>query len=214
MTIEKTLYFREYQSRLSANLKYLIQNRNISTLELSSRLGLAYASVYAAVNATANPTLESLVKMSEFFNISIGQLMGDTSITSPNFVHTIPIINWSDILIFLNQSANFCQFKDNLIISSNLSESNMFAVHTNKKVSTMFPVGTILIFNKISTDLIHYDQRIVLTLTNGSLLNIKILFIEGTDIFLKNPDLDVSPQKLTNNIEVIAYLHESHLVHT
>lgn len=214
MTIEKTLYFREYQSRLSENLKYLIRNRNISTLELSSLLGLAYASVHAAVNATANPTLESLVKMSEFFNISIGQLMGDTSITSPNFIHTIPIINWSDILIFLNQGVDSCQFKDNLIISSNLSESNMFAVHTNKKVSAIFPMGTILVFNKISTDLIHYDQRIVLTLTNDALLNIKTLFVEGSDIFLKNPDLNIEPQKLTSNVRVIAFLHESRLVHT
>lgn len=73
---------------------------------------------------------------------------------------------------------------------------------------------TILIFNKINIDLIHYDQRIVLTLTNGSLLKIKTLFVEGQDIFLKNPDLNIEPQKLTSNVEVIAYVHESRLVHT
>lgn len=214
MTLDKTLYFRDYQSRLSANLKYLMNSYNISILELSSRLGLAYSSMYAAVNGTANPTLESLVKMSEFFNISIGQLMGDASITSPNFVHTIPIINWSDILTFLNQDADSYTYKDNIIISSNLSESHMFAVRTNKKISSMFQVGTILIFNKIHMNLMHYDQRIVMTLTNDSLLNIKILFVEGSDIFLKNPDLNIEPQKLTSNVKVIAFLHESRLIHT
>ena len=60
---------------ISNNIKHLLFTRNIKSNKLASYLGVKPATVSAYINGITNPSSEVLIKLSDFFEISIDDLM-------------------------------------------------------------------------------------------------------------------------------------------
>ena len=81
MPNKKQKSLEQYKNQLSVNVKYLLSLYSMNMMELSKRINAAYGSVYDIVEGKANPTLSTLFKISEYFDLSIEGLIGDSDIS-------------------------------------------------------------------------------------------------------------------------------------
>lgn len=57
------------------NLKFLIQKRKIKRALLSNEVNIPIKSIDAYENRSVNPKFDSLIKLADFFNVSIDDLI-------------------------------------------------------------------------------------------------------------------------------------------
>lgn len=204
----------EYKTKLSANLKELLNIYSMNMLELAKKINVSYGSIYDLIESSSNPTMSTLFKISEYFNISIGQLLGDFPITNnweDSFFKLIPIIEWNKVYNFLYQQDNIQIENSSLIpISSKTPISEKaFALISNAKAEPAFTAGTILVFEKITSDLDLYDSHFILVVNISKKLSMGKMFVQGNSIFLKSLNPEIPLQKLGNDLTPIAYLIQS-----
>jgi len=203
-----------YKKNISENLKYLLDFHSMSILDLASKLEISYGSMHGLINGKSNPTIETLAKVAGYFNVNIPQIISDGRINFNNayFNKIVPIIKWTKIIDFLECKNVDIEEGETLVISAKNNVSDkIFAVVSYDKNELFFKKGTLLIFDQILLDPRNYDGKFVLIVTDNLILSIKKLFVEGKYIFLQSTDLNIVPQKITNNIRIIAYLIESRM---
>lgn len=202
----------QYKTQISSNLKYLLDIYSMNILELSSKVELSYPPVYSLVTGRSNPTMDTLLKVANYFNLSISQLIGDVAIDKINNTHysrIIPVLQWTDAANFLyNKNSTQHDFKQLLISSEYFIPEKTFALYANEKTEPLFKTGTLLIFNEITADIKHYDNKYVLLLSD-MFLTIKKLFIEESIIFTQSINANIPPQQLLDTIKVLAYLMQT-----
>lgn len=59
------------------NLKKLRESRGLSQQKLASKFSLSQQSIYKYENSLAEPDLETLTKMADFFDVSVDYLIGN-----------------------------------------------------------------------------------------------------------------------------------------
>lgn len=102
MSIKKTF------EQLQHNLNRLIKHKNISVGELARRTGAAPSTINRLMNSSdGNPTLESLLALAHFFDISVSQFIGEQPLdfdairhnttVSAHYVTYIPSFTWDTL---------------------------------------------------------------------------------------------------------------------
>ncbi len=66
----------EYQNKFKDNLKELRQEKNLGQVELAKAIGVSKGVISLWENGLREPTMYSLIKLANFFNISIDELVG------------------------------------------------------------------------------------------------------------------------------------------
>jgi transcriptional regulator with XRE-family HTH domain len=169
----------QYKTQIASNLKYLLDNYSMNILELSSKLELSYPPLYNLVTGRSNPTMDTLLKIANYFNLSISQLIGDipiNKIDSTNYSKIIPLLQWTNAAKFLcERNSTQHDFKQLLISSEYFIPEKTFSLYANERTEPLFKTGTLLIFNEITSDIKHYDNKYVLLLSD-MFLTIKKLF--------------------------------------
>lgn len=217
MSLPPKKIVEDYQKELSLNLKYLLDIYSMNMLELSKKIKISYGSIYDLVECNSNPTLTTLFKIAGYFDLTISQLIGDLPITTnsnPNFIKTVPILELSEVLGFLDNSpSDFNKYQHKLISISSKNEfqEKTFALIANEKTEPAFTRGTFLIFDKLTMELEKYDNRFVLILNSSSSLSFKKLVVEGDDIFLQSFNTNVPLQRLNDDLKIIACLVQAKL---
>ncbi len=94
-------------SSFSDNLKSLRQSLLLTQKEFSKRVGITPSTISAYEKGEKNPTLDTLIKISQEFNISLDELCGFNKNTHNNIpkVETYP-----EIFVLLEQLYNLAQF--------------------------------------------------------------------------------------------------------
>jgi transcriptional regulator with XRE-family HTH domain len=215
MIIINKQLLKEYRKQISSNLKYLLDIYSINVLDLASKLELSYTPIYNLATGCGNPTLDTLLKVSNYFNISISQFIGDlpiNKINSTNYLKMIPVLQWREVSKFLCAQYSIKPNDKQLLISSgHLIPQTAFALHANEKTEPLFKIGTILIFDKVVSDIEIYDNKYVLLSSDKSPLTIKKLFVEESIIFTQSINTLIPPQPLLDNVRVLAYLIQTRL---
>ena len=77
---------------LAQNLKFLIQQKNISEAELSRRCGVTQPMINRIVNGkTDNPQLKTMLRICNYFNINLTQLV-EIPLAKPALIQTVPVL--------------------------------------------------------------------------------------------------------------------------
>jgi transcriptional regulator with XRE-family HTH domain len=179
--IIKTTNSGSNKNNLSSNLRYLIQKAGIDIAELSKSTGIALTTLNGLKRGAGNPTLSTLQTISEFFQISIGQLT-ETNISSESSRKTnlmeVPLLEIPELPEFF-VSPN--KFNVKIAIEVERNNSIFFAVKvSNSSMSPHFEKGTIFI---ISPEFQPQDGDIALVQFNNHLPCFRKIFIEG-DTFI------------------------------
>ncbi len=91
-----TMNIQELQKNIVQNLKYLLESTKISIQDLSKITKVPISTLYSIINGISNdPKLSTLYALSEFFDITLSQLIGEISINWNE--HNVPIIEWDNI---------------------------------------------------------------------------------------------------------------------
>jgi SOS-response transcriptional repressor LexA len=183
----------------------------MSILELSNKIEVSYSAVYRLVHKDIpNPNLDTLLKVSKAFDLSVSQLIGETPIKNPlsqNSIKSIPLIKWEDVVSFLDNNTNIKTDNIHLLLPQNTYISEKcFALRANKKIEALFKVGSILIFDTLSKQIREYDDKFVLVSSNNIIPVMKKLYVEGAKVFLQSVNDSIPLLELLPNDLIIAHL--------
>ena len=138
---------------LTDNLLYLLKVNRLSVLELADKLdGVSYETIGRIKrDDNCNPTLKTLVSLSNYFDVDIGDLLlkdlsknvPDTTLIEPiDKGNRIPIAEWGDINNYMNSKK--------FINVDILSESSLFALYVEKDMGDISKDSYIIINPKIA----------------------------------------------------------------
>ena len=97
LQIEFVIQFIKSVMLLSNNLSKLMNEFNVDDKMLSEKCGVNAATIKKIrLGQSLNPTLESLLPIAKFFDISVSQLIGETSLSEPAS-KDIPLLSWVDL---------------------------------------------------------------------------------------------------------------------
>jgi transcriptional regulator with XRE-family HTH domain len=202
----------KYRQQICTNLQTLLDNHSVNILELSRQIKSSYSSVYNLVNSCNNPTLETLSKVANFFDISITQIIGDLPLTEINkYIHikSIPILKFNEITQHLENSNQLISndFKRTLIASTKYDISeNAFAVISTSKEEPIFQSGTILYFDQLSDNVQSNNNKFIIASINDFLPVLMKCIIDGGDCYIKSCNPNIPAQKLNQETRIIATL--------
>lgn len=213
MPNKKQKSLEQYKNQLSVNVKYLLSLYSMNMMELSKRINAAYGSVYDIVEGKANPTLSTLFKISEYFDLSIEGLIGDSDISKnleKHFIQQIPMIKWEEITRFLDGEL---EIENELITISSKKElsSKSFILPVNTKTESLFKNGTLLVFDIIDSEFKNFDNQFVLISSSDNIHSLKKLLAEDNQIFLQSINPEIPIQKLNKSIKITAHLVQAKL---
>ncbi|MGC1183157.1 S24 family peptidase [Legionella sp.] len=161
-------------NNLSNNLCYLMQKSGIDAAELSKSTGIALTTINGLKRGTGNPTLSTLQTISDFFDITIGQLTESTISNNNlncNFVE-IPLLEIQEIHEFI---PHYDKFKATISIKAE-KNNTFFAIRiSNNSMAPHFEKGTVFV---VCPELQAQDGDIVLVQFNNQLPCFRKIFIE------------------------------------
>lgn len=154
LTIKK---FRK--DSINKTLKVLMEHNNVSISLLSKNTGVPVGTISRLMSEEhTNPTLSSLTPIADFFNISIGQLIGDDPLSltdtagfyieNRNFWTRIPVISWETIKEFLSNNDESKNFSEKTILSESDLGPKSYALIVDNSDWDYFSQGTILVIDK------------------------------------------------------------------
>lgn len=76
------------QNNFASNLKFLRLQRNITQEELGKRLGKDYSTIGKWENGTRSPIMEDVIKVAEYFNVSLTDLISNNYTTGTSYTPT------------------------------------------------------------------------------------------------------------------------------
>lgn len=197
-------------TNISNNLKHLLSLYSMNILELAKDVGISYSALYRLVHGESNPNLETLLKVSKAFDISVSQLLGDLPILKDKYsIRSIPIINWQDIINFLSDKKNNMINTDNYLFVStkDVIPNKCFALTLNTKNMDFFIPGTMFVFAPLLETIKNYDHKFVLISYNKEKIPVlQKLYFEGDRIFVQSINPRIPACELLAHEAVLAYL--------
>jgi len=176
--------------KLSDNLNHLMTEAHISADELARRTGVPSSTIKKIRNRyNPNPTLATLLPLTQFFKITLGQLVGDEPIDAsrvkglyqPNaneMLH-IPIITWKDSISW---PLTHDQLQGSITTEYNYSK-NSFALIVEEADWENLVKGTVLLVDPL-LKVEHRDFIIVHKIGHNIPTLKQVLFDEG-QIYIK-----------------------------
>lgn len=180
-------------SLLSDRLIQLMKAQGLSEGELSRRTEVAQSQINRIKKGhIENPGIESLMRISNYFSISIEQLIGENSIPDGvlykhNRQHfgwnSIPFLNWDQILEFTgNESSKNLDNLPHIAVDIPLGKTKLFALKmSGTYMEPKFSPNTVLVFQ---TGGCAEDGRFVLIkYYNKNTPVLRELFLDGDTIY-------------------------------
>lgn len=211
MTILNLKSLDKYSEMLSDNLKHLLDSHSINMLELSTELKISYTAIYKIVHKKSNPTLDTLLKIALYFNISVSEILGEIPIISQTknrkVIKLVSIVQTEDVLLFLaKQQNNYINYEQIFVSVNQTLEQELFSIISDQTMEPFFKCNTILIFERLKSDILCFNNSIVLTVSDNNSLSLKKLIIEGKEVFIQNINVSIPPQIIPASTKVLGIL--------
>jgi len=188
---------------LSSNLKSLMGLAKINASELARRTGVAQPIIHRlSTGQNTNPKLATIKPISEYFMVTVSQLIGEEALPSDKSFYRIssehrgwsrvPLITWQDATDWPGNLTRYQEAEDSVFVSTDAHVSKI-AYGLKVKGCAMepiFPEGTTIIVepNREARD----RDFAVVHLRGEKEARLKQVLIDGSDFYLKslNPDLE------------------------
>ncbi|NSL19602.1 helix-turn-helix domain-containing protein [Tatlockia micdadei] len=179
-------------STLSSNLKQLMRTHgNLSVSELARLTNIPQPTIHHMLyGSTKNPRKKTLEALSNYFSVSIEQLIGEEelpqvipeNIKEDLQLRTIPIIEWDTLKHWPNDKDKI-KYSKEILLEKRIAPDSFAVIVKNSSMEPLFPLNTLLIFDvgKVPQDrdfVIAYIEE-----NNNILFN--RLFTENNELYLK-----------------------------
>jgi SOS-response transcriptional repressor LexA len=195
-------------SACRVNLKKLLLRDHLSVCEFARRINLPQPTIHRLLTGkTEDPMLSTLSLISDYFAISIDQLLGsaplpgeqkNTSVT----MNPIPILSWQEALDFQQILPNLSKNSDEnwILVDANISPLT-FAVKSKKWMEPRFPNGSILVVDPKQSP--NDGDLVVVSYPNTSECTIRELMLDGPNQSLVSVVNSAVFDKFTKDIVLI-----------
>lgn len=196
---------------LITNIRKLMQTKGITEAELSRGTQIPQATVHKILaGKTEDPRASTLKTLSDFFGISIDELL--TGVVTPAGavgaeVQSIPVISWKECVKAGDFTAKLTPTNWGQWVVSEFLGENVYALSTKPSMAPRFPKGTTLFINP---DVDPADGDHVVVLYSGTdEATLREFSIDGpTKLLLPiNPNTDAT--KLDKNVKILGVLVKS-----
>lgn len=221
--MEKTT--TESKIALGPTLSRLMVECDIDDAKLARQTGIPASTISRIrLHPDANPTAATLRPIAKFFNISIGQLLGDeplskdripgshniTSFTSAK----IPVIEWDWVIEWSKNE--IIRFKEKLtawISTEKEVGSNAFALTVpSDSFGLIFRKGVTLIADP--NKLVRDGDFVLIKTNNESNILLKQILLDGSDIYIKSVNPEMKGTKLLEETpEFLSVIIETRFSH-
>ena len=179
---------------LAKNLEFLLILRGVDTKELSSNTNISITNINNIKRGIANPTLETLVTLANFFNVSVSHLIeknlldGKTSLEYS--LITIPLLELDALDIFLKNKWHGGEIA--ISVLNHLSQLRRIAIKlNNNSFSPIYEKDTLFIVN---LEMTCQDGDIVIVKIGESPSMIRKILFTSEKVTLYYPTLlDTQP---------------------
>jgi transcriptional regulator with XRE-family HTH domain len=184
-------------ANLSSNLKQLMRiHGNLSVSELARLTDIPQPTIHHMLfGSTKNPRKKALEALSNFFSISIDQLIGDEEL--PQIIpenlkedlqlRTVPILDWDLLGNWPNNKESIKSVKQ-IFLDKEITPNSFSVIISDPSLEPLFPLNSLLIFDAAKTPK-DRDFVIVRTGENNHIL-LNRLFTENNEYYLKQNSED------------------------
>lgn len=194
------------QTRLMDVLNHLMEKTNTNINQLSKNTGLANTTIKRmCTDPKSNPTLDSITKISQFFQITPNQLIGSeplsnkTACYQPNFGDwdSVPIINLNQAIHWPNNIEEIKTQQSIKYVFTDIGINEEFFAVTaaDETLEPKFSEGTILIFDPTRTP--RNKNYVLLLNSEKSLPQFRQILIDGPDMYARTINPTFSETGLT-----------------
>ena len=198
-------------NNISATLKALMKQKEISSSELARCTGVAQPVIYRiASGETDNPKLNTVIPLAEFFGASIDNFIDGTAVERntthaehKKTINKVPLLQWEQIKNKDLQGSHFWH-----ATHSTTSESAFAFTITDDSFLPNFPAETIVIFDP---SLPAKNEDVVLASYKKETPSIKRYLVDGGDSYLKPIRHELSAKLLDQHesLEILGVLVEA-----
>ncbi|MGC0372182.1 MAG: hypothetical protein DGJ47_000889 [Rickettsiaceae bacterium] len=187
---------QDYRKNLIANLNHFIKESNLSPAETSKLAAIPKSTLYSLLSGETEPQLSTLYALCNFFNVSFGQILGESPLISNE--HQIPILNWPD----LNHKTGEIEFSigpnTTFLTTSIVTKNTLYALLLDKDIYTKYKKGSMFIVEN-SQEFTNNDI-ILISIAQGD-VTLKKILIESNACFLKSlsDDIPIIPYSKKNS---------------
>lgn len=174
-------------------LSYFMKKLDLNDQALANETGVPLPTIARLRRGKdVNPTATTLRPLADFFNITVGQLLGDEPIDDSSPVkqmqQTLPVLEWEQVNQELNKPAN-----EYVAIKQQVSAQAFALVMNATTQNVLFQRGTLLI---IDPAIAPVDGDFVLITEAGAAPAIKQILIDGKDKYSKSINPEISAIRL------------------
>lgn len=107
-------------------LKELRTNANLTQEELAKKFNITDTAISKYETGDREPTFDILIRMSDYFNVSIDYMLGKTKVSTPvSILHSFnkysadTIKKLSDILMYFKHDSKYIDFIHSVLVATN-----------------------------------------------------------------------------------------------
>ncbi|PIZ05181.1 MAG: hypothetical protein COY58_00575 [Gammaproteobacteria bacterium CG_4_10_14_0_8_um_filter_38_16] len=192
------------------NLRALMKKAGLNEAELSRRTNIPQATVHKILaGKTEDPRASTLKTLSDFFDISIDELLSGNPTAAGNkspaiTVQSIPVISWKDCTNAVAFISHLTPGNWNKWMVSEFLSKNAYALSSKPSMGPRFPKDTILF---IDPDATPEDGDYVIVLYSGTdEATIREFSIDGPIRLLLPLNPNAEPTKLDDYVKILGVL--------
>lgn len=180
--------------KISSVLQHLIKQKGITTTQLGREAGVAQPVTYRLVKGTINnPRLHTLIPFTEYFNITMDQLLGDQPLPDQVEVievkpepirHQLPLYQWDELTAFPTRLPT--EEVQNIETSLSVSEQSFAVVTKDLSMNKDFLANMTLIVDPTLT--VQHRDFAIIELSADDAPVFRQVFFDAGSIYLKPTD--------------------------
>ena len=139
---------------------------------------------------TCDPRISTLTVLAEFFDVSLGQLVGkEKLVLNPSYNQakgsTIPVIDWANLQTWLTHQDDYPEYDlKSFVKTEKALSAGSFAIKTPIACESVFGKGSLLIMNRLQ-DLKPLEGQMVLVEFSAGQYGLRQVLQEGSTYYLK-----------------------------
>jgi len=191
------------------NLENLINESQISLLELSKLTGVPQSTIYSFVyNNSPDPKLSALCAISNFFGLNVSQLIGQLPLN--HNIHNIPLLSWDSIDPNTGNIKNEFGRNTKYLSVDIRSENPLFALNVDTEISYIYKDKTIIIVEV--TD--KFKNGDVVLISNAKTKPVlKKVIMDGSECYLEAFNAAIPVQKYAKEVtNIIGIVRETRII--
>lgn len=177
-------------SKLGSNLNMLLKKEGLSSDDLSRLIGIPSTTIKRMRSGDANPTLNNLLPIAEYFSITLNQLISGDPFLKDFKASSLPLFSWEDCCNY--NSIDYENVYSRILTERTVSKK-AFALPIKEDEQEFFPENSILIVEPEVEP--KNGDYVIIGNVKQNIAVIRKYIIEIEKIYLKPliPGIDISP---------------------